>query len=147
MIVALLLALAVPAAAESGWVIVREPLFVPLEMTRHFAAEDVLYERVAAGHTVRDGTAVRVRGRLSESTNRDPVGGVRSTMTDLLRYARFHLGDGTAPDGAQLLPAAALVAMREPRVEMGAAGHVGLAWFSTTAAAHEWSPTAGPSRT
>ena len=109
---------------------VRERLFAPLGMTRSaFAAEDVLYERLAAGHTVRDGTAARVRGRLSESSNGDPVGGVRSTVADLLRYARFHLGDGTAPDGTRLLPAAALAAMREPRVPMGPLGHVGLSWF------------------
>jgi CubicO group peptidase (beta-lactamase class C family) len=109
---------------------VRERLFLPLAMTRSaFAAEDVLYERLAAGHTVRDGTAARVRGRLSESSNGDPVGGVRSTVADLLRYARFHLGDGTAPDGTRLLPAAALAAMREPRVPMGPIGHVGLSWF------------------
>ncbi|HAL25163.1 MAG TPA: penicillin-binding protein [Chloroflexi bacterium] len=109
---------------------VRELLFAPLGMTRSaFAAEDVLYERLAAGHTVRDGAATRVRGRLSESTNGDPVGGVRSTVTDLLRYARFHLGDGTASDGTRLLPAALLAAMREPRVPIGPVGHVGLSWF------------------
>ena len=109
---------------------VRELLFAPLGMTRSaFAAEDVLYERLAAGHTVRDGAPTRVRARLSLSTNGDPVGGVRSTVSDLLRYARFHLGDGTAPDGTRLLPAAALAAMREPRVAMGPVGHVGLAWF------------------
>jgi CubicO group peptidase (beta-lactamase class C family) len=109
---------------------VRDLLFAPLGMTHSaFDAADVLYERLAAGHTVRDGAAVRVRARLSESTNGDPVGGVRSTANDLLRYARFHLGDGTAPDGTRLVPAAALAAMREPRVRVGPAGHVGLAWF------------------
>ncbi len=109
---------------------VRELLFAPLGMDHSaFDAADVLYERVAAGHTVVDGTAVRVRGRLSDSTNGDPVGGVRSTVDDLLRYARFHLGDGTSADGTRLMPAAALEAMREPRVRTGPAGHVGLAWF------------------
>ncbi|MDP9245967.1 MAG: serine hydrolase [Chloroflexota bacterium] len=109
---------------------VRELLFAPLGMDHSaFDAADVLYERVAAGHTVIDGTAVRVRGRLSESTNGDPVGGVRSTVDDLLRYARFHLGDGTAVDGTRVMSKAALEAMREPRVRMGPIGHVGLAWF------------------
>jgi CubicO group peptidase (beta-lactamase class C family) len=109
---------------------VRELLFAPLGMDHSaFDAADVLYERVAAGHTVVDGRAVRVLGRLSESTNGDPVGGVRSTVDDLLRYARFHLGDGTVADGTRLMPTAALEAMREPRVRMGPVGHVGLAWF------------------
>jgi hypothetical protein len=50
-------------------------------------------------------------------------------VNDLLRYARFHLGDGTAPDGTRLLPADALRGMREARVPMGPVGHVGLSWF------------------
>jgi CubicO group peptidase (beta-lactamase class C family) len=109
---------------------VRELLFEPLGMDRSaFDAADVLYERVAAGHTVRDGRAVRVRNRLSDSRSGDPAGGVRSTVDDLLRYARFHLGDGTAPGGTPVLPGAALRAMREPRVPTGPLGHVGLSWF------------------
>ena len=107
-----------------------ELLFEPLGMDHSaFDAADVLYERVAAGHTVRDGRAVRVRNRLSESSSGDPVGGVRSTVNDLLRYARFHLGDGTAPDGTRVLPAEALRAMRESRVPTGQQSHVGLGWF------------------
>jgi CubicO group peptidase (beta-lactamase class C family) len=109
---------------------VRELLFEPLGMDRSaFDAADVLYERVAAGHTVRDGRAVRVRNRLSDSSSGDPVGGVRSTVNDLLRYARFQLGDGTAADGTAVLPAKVLRAMREPRVPTGQLGHVGLSWF------------------
>lgn len=121
---------------------VRELLFEPLGMERSaFDAADVLYDRVAAGHTVRDGKAVRVRNRLSDSSSGDPVGGVRSTVNDLLRYARFHLGDGTAPDGRPLLPAGSVRAMREPRLPTGQLGSVGLSWFlddrgGTTVASH-----------
>jgi CubicO group peptidase (beta-lactamase class C family) len=121
---------------------VRELLFQPLGMDHSaFDAADVLYERVAAGHTVRDGKAIRVRNRLSESTSGDPAGGVRSTVSDLLRYARFHLGDGTTAEGTAVLPAEGLRAMREPRVPTGPLGHVGLSWFlddrgGTTVASH-----------
>jgi CubicO group peptidase (beta-lactamase class C family) len=109
---------------------VRELLFEPLGMDRSaFDAADVLYERLAAGHTVRDGKAVRVRNRLSDSSSGDPAGGVRSTVNDLLRYARFHLGDGSAPDGTPVLPVGALRAMREPRVPTGQLSQVGLSWF------------------
>ena len=108
---------------------VRELLFAPLGMDHSaFDPADVLYERLAAGHTVRDGKAVRVRARFRESSAGDPVGGVRSTVDDLLRYARFHLGDGTA-GGSRLMPARALAAMREPRVATGPSGSVGLSWF------------------
>ena len=121
---------------------VRELLFAPLGMDRStLDAADVLYERLAAGHTVRDGKPVRVRGRFRESDAGDPVGGVLSTVSDLLRYARFHLGDGVAADGSRVMPAAALAAMRAPRVAMGTTGHVGLSWFvddrgGTAIAAH-----------
>ena len=111
-------------------VAVRTLLFEPLGMDHSaFDAADVLYERVAAGHTVREGRAARVRNRLSDSSSGDPAGGVRSTVNDLLCYARFQLGDGTTADGTRLLPAEALRAMREPRVPTGANSHVGLSWF------------------
>jgi len=107
--------------------VVRERLFEPLGMTRSFfRAEDVLYERLAAGHTVRDGRAVLVRSRFSDGSGGAPVGGVRSTVRDLLRYARAHLGAGGGP---LLMPDAAFAGMREPRVALGPAGHVGLSWF------------------
>ena len=107
--------------------VVRERLFEPLGMTRSFfRAEDVLYLRLAAGHTVRGGQAVLVRSRFSEGSAGAPVGGVRSTVRDLLRYARAHLGAGEA---SSLMPDAAFAGMREPRVTVGPAGHVGLSWF------------------
>jgi CubicO group peptidase (beta-lactamase class C family) len=109
--------------------VVRELLFEPLGMERSaFRAEDVLYARLAAGHTVRDGTAVLVRSHFGEGSGGAPAGGVRSTVRDLLRYARFHLGDGTA-NGARLMPAAALRSMRAARAPMGPIGHIGLSWF------------------
>jgi len=109
---------------------VQELLFAPLGMERStFDAAAVLYERLAAGHTVRDGKPVRVRGRFRESDAGDPVGGVLSTVNDLLRYARFHLGDGLDAAGSRVMPAVALAAMRAPRVSMGTVGHVGLSWF------------------
>ncbi|MDP9321426.1 MAG: beta-lactamase family protein [Chloroflexota bacterium] len=109
---------------------VRELLFEPLGMEHSaFDPADVLYERLAAGHTVRGGTAVRVHAQLSEGRVTDPAGGVRSTVNDLLRYARFHLGDGTVAGGARLMPAGALAAMREPRASTGGRGAIGLSWF------------------
>ena len=108
-----------------------ELLFVPLGMSHTaFFADDVLTYRLAAGHTVRDGAPAVLRGALESRRVGHPVGGVRSTVRDLLRYARFHLGDGTAPDGTRLLPAAALAQMREPRFPMGpGAGWIGLSWM------------------
>ena len=106
--------------------VMHEQLFGPLDMTRtFFRAEDVLYDRLAAGHTVRDGRAVLVRSRFAEGSGGAPAGGVRSTVRDLLRYAQVHLGGSAATP----VPDTAFAAMREPRVATGPAGHVGLSWF------------------
>src|SRR4051812_12826232 len=43
----------------------------------------------------------------------NPAGGLISSARDLLRYARFHLGDGTVPGGGpRLLTRESLLAMR-----------------------------------
>jgi CubicO group peptidase (beta-lactamase class C family) len=42
----------------------------------------------------------------------NPTGGLISTARDQLRYARFHLGNGTAEDGRPLLSPRSLAAMR-----------------------------------
>jgi CubicO group peptidase (beta-lactamase class C family) len=42
----------------------------------------------------------------------DPTGGLISSARDMLAYARFHLGDGTAGDGTRVLSPQSLVAMR-----------------------------------
>ena len=42
----------------------------------------------------------------------DPTGGLISSVRDQLRYAAFHLGDGTAPNGSRLLKKRSLVEMR-----------------------------------
>src|SRR5258708_23316292 len=96
---------------------VRELLFVPLGMARSaFDAADVLYERLAAGHTVRDGKPAVVRTPFGEGRNADPAGGVRSTVPDLLRYAPFHPGPGTGAPTARLLPPPPPPSAREPAV-------------------------------
>lgn len=43
----------------------------------------------------------------------NPAGGMAASVTDQLRYARFHLGDGTA-NGTTVLSAAGLERMRVP---------------------------------
>ena len=106
--------------------IVRELLFEPLgmRMTKFFADEVIAY-RVAVGHYVRDGVAGPVREwALHRSAH--PAGGAISTVRDQLRYAAFHLGDGSAPDGQRVLVRSAIEAMRAP---VGPRGAVGLSWW------------------
>ena len=63
--------------------------------------------------------------------NVEAAGGLWSTTHDQLRYARFHLGDGTAPDGTRLLAPHTLGLMRTPQVAVPGVPSLamGMNWF------------------
>ena len=51
----------------------------------------------------------------------------------MLKYARFQLGDGTAPDGTRIISQASLAEMQTPRTPAGSgAGAVGVSWMIKT---------------
>jgi CubicO group peptidase (beta-lactamase class C family) len=110
----------------------RELLFVPLGMTRScFSANEAITHRVAVGHVIVDEKPTVARPwAFPRATT--PVGGIVSTANDLMQYARFHLGDGTAPDGARLLSRASLDLMRTPLADADLDRRVGVAWFIRT---------------
>lgn len=104
-------------------------VLAPLGMRQStFFAREAIIHAVAAGHWWRPaGPEIARPWGLARSAN--PAGGLLTTVSDLLRYARFHLGDGTAPDGTRLLSMESLVAMRAPRQAAGwMADSVGLSW-------------------
>ncbi|MGC0418021.1 serine hydrolase domain-containing protein [Embleya sp. AB8] len=108
-------------------------LFEPLGLSHTlFAANDVMTRRFAVGHKPgADGAPAVVRKWKGTRAN-NPGGGGASSVADQLRWARFHLGDGRAPDGTRVLPAEALHRMREQTVELpgGALGDAfGICWF------------------
>jgi CubicO group peptidase (beta-lactamase class C family) len=80
---------------------VQELLLEPLGLARtFFFAEDVVTHQVAAGHVALDDGPRVIRPWLVPRAGH-AMGGLISCVDDLLRWARFHLGDGTAPaDGA-----------------------------------------------
>jgi CubicO group peptidase (beta-lactamase class C family) len=110
----------------------RELLFVPLGMTKScFSANEAITHRVAIGHYIVDEKPVVGRPwAFPRATT--PVGGVVSTVNDLMRYARFHLGDGTSPDGARLLSRESLELMRTPLADADLDRKVGVSWFMRT---------------
>ena len=110
----------------------RELLFVPLGMTRScFSAGEAITHRVAIGHVIVDEKpAVARPWAFPRATT--PVGGIVSTANDLMRYARFHLGDGTAPDGGRLLSRASVDLMRTPLADADLDRKVGVSWFVRT---------------
>ncbi len=106
----------------------RELLFAPLGMDHSvFSAAEAIVHRTSVGHQVIDEQPRVVRPwAFPRATT--PVGGVVSTVRDLLRYARFHLGDGTAPDGTRLLAKASLELMRTPLAKADLDRWIGVAW-------------------
>ncbi|MGH2346516.1 MAG: serine hydrolase domain-containing protein, partial [Chloroflexota bacterium] len=108
----------------------RELVLEPLGMSRSFFfAREVITDRVVVGHRVRkDGPEVQRDWELPRAAN--APGGVISTVGDQLRYARFHMGDGTAADGSQLLSRESLALMQTPTAPAGnGITALGVAWM------------------
>ncbi|MBV8454331.1 MAG: serine hydrolase [Deltaproteobacteria bacterium] len=57
-----------------------------------------------------------------------PAGGIVASMKDQLRYARFHLGDGTSQQDVPLLSRQSLLAMQTPQGPVTCDFSPGLAW-------------------
>jgi CubicO group peptidase (beta-lactamase class C family) len=107
---------------------VAELVLRPLGMSHSvFAAADAITHRVAVGHgTDRDGAAHVTRPWALPRTSW-PAGGLVSSVTDQLRYARFHLG----MVGEKVLPRSVREEMRTPQGPAGGgrAVQIGLSWL------------------
>ena len=90
---------------------------------------DVMTHRFAVGHMGNDnGEGQQVtRPWVMERSNR-PMGAIICHVKDLLRYARFHLGDGTAENGTRVLGADSLAEMHSPQTTLWGDEHWGLSW-------------------
>jgi CubicO group peptidase (beta-lactamase class C family) len=105
--------------------LVFEPLGLPMAF---FFAHDLITYRFATGHQV-DGEEVSVARPWAVPRASGPAGGIVSNVPALLKYARFHLGDGKSEGGQQILSPASLALMQTPQVQAGDRLHVGLSWF------------------
>jgi CubicO group peptidase (beta-lactamase class C family) len=109
---------------------VRSLVFEPLDLSHTtYFPEDVITERTAVGHIVRGGEpAVARPWEINRSEH--PAGGIISDVLDQLRYARFHLGDGTTAQGERLLSAETMADMQSVHAAaISARDAVGLAWL------------------
>lgn len=112
---------------------VQELVLDPLGMQHSFYfAHDAITYRVAAGHDAvypgQDRMPEVLRPWwLARASN--PLGGLNSTVRDLLRYARFHLGDGRLVDGTRILSAETLTSMRSPICPASNGEQMGISWF------------------
>lgn len=97
-----------------------------------FFPHEIITRRFAVGHTRHEDGRTTIAQPWAMPRSSAPAGGMSATAADQLGWARFHLGDGTAPDGTRLLSAAGLQAMQQPTVHMpgSALGDaVGISWL------------------
>lgn len=92
---------------------VQNLLLNPLQLSHtHYFSDQLAGLNVAAPHNVVDGKPVVDIDFWAFPRSCNPTGGLISSVRDQLRYARFHLGDGTAPNGTRVLSQQSLQTMR-----------------------------------
>lgn len=90
---------------------------------------DVMTHRFAVGHEVgEEGATVDRPWPLPRAAW--SAGGIVCHVRDLLRYARFQLGDGAMEEGTRLLDPGSMARMHAPQVTIWGQEHrMGLSWF------------------
>jgi CubicO group peptidase (beta-lactamase class C family) len=107
----------------------RELVLEPLGLTMSFFfADEVMTHRFAVGHFIEDGN-VTVARPWPVGRSAHPAGGLVCNVKDLLRYARFHMGEGATDDGARLLSPESMALMRTPYAAASGRDEIGLTWF------------------
>ncbi|HLO33804.1 MAG TPA: serine hydrolase domain-containing protein [Anaerolineales bacterium] len=104
----------------------QEMLFDPvgLKMSFFYPSDILFTHRFVVGHQkVKDEVRVARPWAIGRAGN--GVGGVVSTVRDLLKYARFHMSNGKK----NVIAGQSLRAMRVPQADAGARGLMGITWF------------------
>jgi CubicO group peptidase (beta-lactamase class C family) len=97
-----------------------------------FARDDIMTRRFVVGHNPGDDGTLSVARLWRRWRGDNPGGGLASSVTDQIRWARFHLGDGRAESGEQVLPANILHQMQEQTTELRGStlgDAIGICWF------------------
>lgn len=112
---------------------VREMILDPLGMKQSFFfTKEIMTHRFANGHRRSQEGVTKVTRPWDEGRYGVAMGGLSSSVTDQLAWARFHMGNGTAPDGTQVLSEELLRQMQKPTVECpgNALGDaIGISWL------------------
>ena len=94
-----------------------------LDMTYMYPSDILFTHRFVVGHYRKDNkTHVARPWAIGRAGN--GVGGVVSTVKDLLKYARFHMGNGN-----KIVKRKTLEAMRVKQINAGGRGDMGITWF------------------
>jgi CubicO group peptidase (beta-lactamase class C family) len=112
---------------------VQELVLAPLGLERSmFESKRIMTYRFANGHKRSQDGTIEVTRPWDTGRYGNPMGGLASDVEDQLAWARFHLGDGTAPNGDRLLEAETMRRMQRPTIESpgNALGDaVGISWL------------------
>ena len=110
----------------------RELVFTPLGLSRTFTRlTEAMTFRFSLGHRDRENRVDVIRPW--QTTSSTTAGGVMTSVADLMRYARFHLGDGTTAGGLQYLSPARLELMRTPQIRKNSTtDDMGVGWHLRT---------------
>ncbi len=95
-----------------------------LDMTFFYPSDILFTHRFVVGHYADKGN-VKVARPWAIGRAGNGVGGVVSTVRDLLKYARFHMSKGKK----NVIAGKSLKAMRVPQADAGARGMMGITWF------------------
>lgn len=111
----------------------RELVFGPLGLAHAgTTAGEFITNRFALGHANRGENPPALQRPFVPSTS-VTAGGVGVCISDLMAYAAFHMGDGTAANGQRVLSRASLELMRTPQLhKQGTDDDIGIAWHLRT---------------
>ena len=107
---------------------IRDLVFQPLGLEHAGTTPgEFIVQRFAAGHTTRNGTPTLQRPFVPSSSI--TAGGVGLCITDMMTYARFHMGDGTAQNGERVLKRESFELMRAPQMrKQSTDDDMGIGW-------------------
>jgi CubicO group peptidase (beta-lactamase class C family) len=115
---------------KSYQAVLKELILDPLGLEHAYLdPTEVMLHRFVVGHTLTE-TGPKVAHPWPLPRAAHAAGGVVCTVKDLLRYARFHLGDGATEAGDRLLKPESLRLMQSTQFVAGKdIGEMGLTWI------------------
>lgn len=112
---------------------IRDLLLDPLGLTQtFFFPNEIMSRRFAVGHKREDDGTITITRPWAMPRGNAPAGGMSATARDQIAWAKFHLGDGTAPDGTRLLSKELVDLMKQPTADMRGSAlgdYVGISWL------------------
>jgi CubicO group peptidase (beta-lactamase class C family) len=118
------------ASGKSYEVAVNEGVLEPLGLAHsYFEAADVISHRFAVGHHL-DDKGLKVARPWALPRCGHPVGGITTSVRDLMHYSAFYLAEGQAGSGRRLLGSEMLAEMLSPQQRIwGNKEAVGFSWL------------------